>query len=102
MKIEARFCKKGPLAQISHLDIVRLFQRAVRRANLPVVLSQGYSPHYRIGFGNALKLGVESEVEKAVFKIEGWISPEQFKSRLNERLPEGVRILDAKRDFDKR
>ncbi len=75
MKLEARFCKRGDTRLISHLDVVRLFQRAVRRASLPVSLSQGYSPHYKIGFGKALKLGLESEDEKIVFDTrEGYFT----------------------------
>ena len=88
MKIEVTFCKKGTLRYISHLDIVRLFQRSIRRASLPVSLSQGYTPHYRISFGNALKLGIESENEKIAFTMEEWIEPEEFRQRINEKLPE--------------
>jgi len=99
MRLEVRFCKKGFLRYISHLDIVRLFQRAVRRAQLPVVLSQGYTPHYKISFGDALKLGVESEGEKAVFAMMGCIAPEEFKDRINARLPEGIRVLECKKRF---
>lgn len=99
MKLEALFCKKGILRYISHLDIVRLFQRALRRAGLPVALSQGFSPHYRISFGNALKLGVESEGEKAEFSLNEWIDPEEFKSRLNRKLPEGIKVVKCKKKF---
>lgn len=99
MKLETTFCKKGCLRYISHLDIVRLFQRAVRRAELKVSISQGFTPHYRIGFSNALKLGVESEGESAVFAIDGWIDPEEFKKRINEKLPEGVKIISCKKRF---
>ncbi len=99
VKLETRFCKKGALRYISHLDVVRLFQRAVRRAQLPVALSQGYTPHYKISFGDALKLGVESEREKAVFAMTGWIAPEEFKERINARLPEGIRVLECKKRF---
>jgi len=99
MKIEVLFCKKGQLKYISHLDIVRLFQRAIRRAGLPVTLSQGFTPHYKIGFANALKLGVESEGESAVFAIDNWMDPEEFKKRFNEKLPEGVKIISCKKRF---
>jgi len=99
MKLETTFCKKGDLRYISHLDIVRLFQRAVRRAELKVSISQGFTPHYRIGFSNALKLGVESEGEGAVFTIDGWIDPEEFKKKINEKLPEGVKIISCKKRF---
>jgi len=92
IRFEVRFCKSGILKDISHLDIVRLFQRAVRRAEVPVMLSEGFTPHYRIGFGDALKLGRESEDEKAVFTMEKWIEPEEFKNRINEKLPEEIQI----------
>lgn len=99
MKLETTFCKKSRLKYISHLDIVRLFQRAIRRAGVNVTLSQGFTPHYKIGFSNALKLGVESEGESAVFSIDGWIDPEEFKKRMNEKLPEGVKIISCKKRF---
>ena len=99
MKLEAAFCKKGQLKYISHLDIVRLFQRAIRRAGLPVTISQGFTPHYKIGFSNALKLGVESEGEIAVFAIDNWMDPAEFKIRLNEKLPEGIKVVECKKRF---
>jgi len=92
IKLEARFSKKGLLKDISHLDIVRLFQRAVRRACLPVALSQGFNPHYKIGFGKALKLGIESESEKVIFSMDSWMDPEEFKEKINKKLPEGIKI----------
>ncbi|MCX5687148.1 MAG: TIGR03936 family radical SAM-associated protein [Candidatus Omnitrophica bacterium] len=99
MKLESTFCKKGQLKYISHLDIVRLFQRAIRRAGLPVTISQGFTPHYKIGFSNALKLGVESEGEIAVFAIDNWMDPIEFKIRLNEKLPEGIKVIECKKRF---
>lgn len=99
MKLEAAFCKRGVLRYISHLDLVRLFQRSVRRAELPVSLSEGYTPHYRISFGDALKLGVESEGEKAVFTMDAWMEPEEFKLRINKKLPEGIQVLMCKKRF---
>jgi radical SAM-linked protein len=99
MKLEVVFCKNGALRYISHLDIVRLFQRAIRRAALPVTLSQGFTPHYKIGFSNALKLGVESEGERAVFAIDNWMDPEEFKTRMNEKLPEGIKVVECKKRF---
>ncbi len=99
MKLEVVFCKKGALKYISHLDIVRLFQRAIRRASLAVSLSQGFTPHYKIGFSDALKLGVESEGEKAVFTIDNWMDPEEFKNRINEKLPETIKVIECKKRF---
>lgn len=99
IKLEACFCKKGVLKYISHLDLVRLFQRAVRRAGLPVSLSQGYTPHYRISFSDALKLGMESENEKIGFTIDKWIDPEEFKDRINGQLPEGIKVVACRKKF---
>ncbi len=95
-RIEVTYTKKGILKFISHLDLVRLFQRAVRRADLPVVLTQGYSPHYKISFGRALKLGIESESETAIFHIDGWMGLNEFRERLQAQLPEGILIKEIK------
>ncbi|MDP6686147.1 MAG: TIGR03936 family radical SAM-associated protein [Candidatus Omnitrophota bacterium] len=99
MKMDIRFSKKGDLRCISHLDIVRLFQRAVRRAGLPVKLSEGFSPRYKISFERALKLGVESENEKAWVSMQEYISEKEFQIRLNEKLPEGIEVLECRRKF---
>ncbi|MFC1667509.1 TIGR03936 family radical SAM-associated protein [Candidatus Omnitrophota bacterium] len=98
-RLETTFCKKGILRYISHLDIVRLFQRAIRRSHVPVALSEGYTPHYKISYKRALKLGMESESEEAVFTMNQEITPEEFKQRINEKLPEGIRVLECKKRF---
>ena len=77
---------------ISHLDLMRLFQRALRRAGLPIAMTEGFSPHPKISFKSALKLGVESDNEEALFHINGWMKPEEFRERLQGQLPEGIRI----------
>jgi len=86
------FAKKGLMKFISHLDLVRLFQRAARRGEIPLTISQGFSPRPKISFKRALKLGVESEAEEAVFHIKGSISKEDFENRLQAQLPEGITI----------
>ena len=86
------FCKKGLMKFISHLDLMRLFQRALKRADLPIAYTCGFSPHPKMSFKNALKLGLESENEEAVFYINGWMKPEEFKMRLQSQLPEGIMI----------
>lgn len=95
-KIKAIFSKKGDMRFISHLDLVRLFQRAVRRADLAVTVTKGFSPHLKISLVRALKLGVESSGEEAIFYMDRETEPKNFMDRLNEKLPDGVRILDAK------
>ena len=97
MKIEATFSKMGQMRFISHLDLMRLFQRALRRANLPVAISQGFSPHLKISIKRALKLGVESMDEMLTVQMSGPIDDALFTESLNSNLPEGVKIINAKR-----
>jgi len=80
---------------ISHLDLVRLFQRASRRAKLPVTVTKGFSPRLKISITKALKLGVESGAEEVIFGFDKDIVPEEFVLRMNSKLPEGVKVLRA-------
>lgn len=89
------FAKKGNMKYISHLDLVRLFQRATRRADIQVALSKGFSPRPKIRFKRALKLGVESEAEEAIFQLTSSLSLDDFKNRLQRQLPEGISIKHA-------
>ena len=80
---------------ISHLDLVRLFQRASRRACLPVTITKGFSPHLKISITRALKLGVESSNEDATIYMDKPMDPEEFKNSMNDKLPDGVRVKKA-------
>ena len=57
-KLSFVFSKKGAMKYIGHLDLMRLFTRAMRRANLPLKMSEGFSPHPKLSFKRALKLGL--------------------------------------------
>lgn len=94
-KLKVIFSKTGDMRFISHLDLVRMFQRASRRAALPVTLTKGFSPHLKISIQKALKLGVESRSEEAVFYLDAKISPEEFTRSMNLNLPDGVSIVKA-------
>ncbi len=85
---------------ISHLDLMRLFMRAMRRADLPLKMSEGFSPHPKLSFKRALKLGVESEHEEASILLKFPIEPEDFKSRLQKQLPEGISLKDVQGNFN--
>jgi radical SAM-linked protein len=80
---------------ISHLDLVRLLHRASRRAGLPVDVTKGFSPRLKISVLKALKLGVESENEEAIFHLDRHMAPEKFIQDINSKLPEGVKVLRA-------
>ena len=95
MKIRAVFSKTGDMRFISHLDLMRLFQRGLRRAGLPAALSQGFSPHIKISIKRALKLGVESREEELTVGMSRDVACQDFTESLNKNLPEGVRIINA-------
>lgn len=80
---------------ISHLDLMRLFQRALRRADLPVTITQGFSPHLKISINRALKLGAESLDEAMTVHMSKPVEPALFVELLNKNLPEGVKIAGA-------
>jgi len=94
-RINFTFAKTGTMKFISHLDLMRLFMRAVRRAALPIKMTEGFSPHPKISLKRALKLGVESDNEEATFVLRETISPQEFKQRLQKQLPEGIIIKDV-------
>ncbi len=94
-KLKAIFSKTGDMRFISHLDLLRLFHRALRRAGLPVTITKGFSPRIKMSIMKALKLGVESRCEDAVFYMDQRVQPQFFIDAVNAKLPDGVKILSA-------
>jgi radical SAM-linked protein len=92
VKIKAIFSKTGDMRFISHLDLMRLFQCSMRRAGLPVTVSQGFSPHLKISIARALKLGTESDSEELNFNLSVATDPGVIIKSLNDNLPGGIRI----------
>lgn len=80
---------------LSHLDLMRMFMRALRRADLPVKMTEGFSPHLKFSIKRALKLGIESESEEASVVLKEYIEPEEFKDKLQKQLPEGIFIKEV-------
>ena len=95
MRVIMRFSKGEEIKYISHLDLQRLFQRALRRAKLPCAYSQGFNPHMIISFACALPLGVCSSAEYAEIQLEKYVHPSDVMKKMNEVLPAGVKILNA-------
>jgi radical SAM-linked protein len=87
--------KKGEMIYFSQLDLVRILERALRRTNLKVVFSQGFSPHVRLSFSQALKLGKEGKVEVILYFLEEY-SPQELKKIISFQLPQGLHILEIK------
>jgi radical SAM family uncharacterized protein/radical SAM-linked protein len=80
---------------LSHLEMATVFQRAMRRAELPLAYSQGYHPTPRISFGDALPLGLESRVEEMEVVLCQPLTTSEICSRLNAELPPGLEVLEA-------
>ena len=90
------FEKTGKAIWISHLDLMRVFQRAFKRAGLPLTHTQGYNPRPSVSIALPLSVGVESCCELLDFDLDGIsVPPEELKQRLNQALVEGVRVLDV-------
>ena len=90
------FEKKGNAIWISHLDLMRVFQRAFKRAGLPLTHTQGFNPRPSVSIALPLSVGIESSCELLDFDLDGEPIPEEeIKRRLNEKLVEGVRVLDV-------
>jgi len=91
-KREVFYNKTGLMKYISHLDLYRLFMRALRRADLPYYLTKGFSPRPKISFKRAYKLGEEVSGAEVCFYLKEDIPLEDFLSSMNKNLPEGVRL----------
>jgi len=89
------FSKTGKMKFISHLDLMRLLTRALRRADIPVRISQGFNPHPKLSVSRAIKVGIESDHEEARICVRWPVEPREFSEKLNRALPEGIRIVDA-------
>lgn len=90
----ALFEKKGNAVFISHLDLMRLFQRAFKRAGLPLTHSHGFNPRPSVSIALPLSVGVESCCELLDFELDGvCVANEEICQRLNAALVDGVRVL---------
>jgi len=99
-KIRLKWGKSGLVRFMSHLDNNRVFGRAIRRANLPVVYSLGFHPHQKLSFGPPLPVGYSSESEFLDIQIDGSCSREEIDA-LAQMLPGGFSIYDYKLIFSK-
>lgn len=95
-RVQARFEKGGDLRFIAHLDLMRLFERATKRAGLPLVFSQGFNPRPAISFATALALGTTSDAEWVDISFAENITPQELIERLNGQLPDGIHLVEAK------
>ncbi|OQB25198.1 MAG: hypothetical protein BWY11_00528 [Firmicutes bacterium ADurb.Bin182] len=95
MRIIARFEKGGHARFLSHLDVLRMFHRAFRRAGIPISYSEGFNPHPLLSFAAALAVGYTSESEWLDAKLERDIEISEFMRSLNDSLPCGFRLTQC-------
>ncbi|MEJ2866941.1 TIGR03936 family radical SAM-associated protein [Actinomycetospora sp. OC33-EN08] len=96
-KVRMRFAKRGRARFSSHRDVARAMEWALRRAGVPVSLSQGFSPHPRLSWIGAAPTGAASEAEFVEIGLTAELAPEDLAREVDAVLPEGVVVLDVVR-----
>ncbi|GAA3341957.1 TIGR03936 family radical SAM-associated protein [Amorphoplanes nipponensis] len=94
-RVRLRYAKRGPLRFTSHRDFARAFERALRRAAVPIAYSQGFTPHPKISYASAAPTGVGSEAEYLEIGLQAEVDPAQLIVALDAALSPGIDILEA-------
>lgn len=94
-KVWLRYAKRGKLRFTSHRDVARAFERALRRAGLPMAYSQGYSPHPKVSWVGAAPTGAASEAEYAEIQLVEHVDPQVVRAELDAALPDGLAVLEG-------
>lgn len=95
MRIVAEYTREERVKYISHLDLMRVIQRSMRRASIPVAFSQGFNPHPKLAFASALPVGVTSSAEYMDTVLSEEMEIDKFINRFNTGLPKGISITAA-------
>ena len=102
MRIQITFSKQGALRYTGHLDLHKLWERAARRAELPLAYSQGFHPQPKMNIAAALPLGFSSRCEVLDMKLEQDIQLNGLVEKLNDTMPEGIRVTQIAQVMDER
>ena len=94
-KLRLRYTKRGPLRFASHRDLARALERALRRAQVPMAFSAGFSPHPKISYMGAAPTGAASEAEYFEIGLAERRDPEQVRLALDASLPPGIDVLEC-------
>jgi radical SAM-linked protein len=94
-KLRLRYAKRGPLRFTSHRDVARAFERALRRARVPMAYSQGFNPHPKVSWIGASPTGVASEAEYVEIQLVEVLEPDELVRMLDEAMPPGLDLLEA-------
>ncbi|WP_088188382.1 TIGR03936 family radical SAM-associated protein [Desulfosporosinus sp. FKA] len=95
MRLRIAYTKKEDAKFIAHLDLTRVFERAIRRAGIRMVYSEGFNPRPKISFGFALAVGTEGEREYVDIDLERELELGDVLGRIQEQLPSGIRLLEG-------
>ena len=91
-KLRLKFSKNGPIKFIGHLDVMRYFQKSIRRADIDIRYSEGFSPHQILSFAQPLSVGATSDGEYLDMTVNSMTSKEDVMDRLNNAMNEGIKI----------
>lgn len=97
MKIRIKFEKQGPMKFVGHLDIMRYFQKAIRRADVDIKYSEGFSPHQIMSFASPLGVGLTSTGEYFDIEVNETENSKAMVERLNQAMAEGMKIVSYHR-----
>lgn len=96
MKLRIKFSKHGVLRFIGHLDVMRYFQKAIRRAGIDIAYTTGFSPHQIMSFAAPLGVGLESNGEYMDIEVNTLTSSKELTDALNAQMVDGIKILEAR------
>lgn len=96
MKIRIKFAKRGPMKFISHLDVMRYFQKVIKRAEIDIAYSEGFNPHQIMSFASPLGVGLTSEGEYVDIEVNSTFSTAEALKRLNDTSVENMPVLSYK------
>jgi radical SAM-linked protein len=94
-RLRLKFSRGEELKFLSHLDLMRLWERALRRAGLPLAYSEGFTPHPQIALAAPLSVGVTSQAELMDVVLSRWLPPQTFTAQIGEQLPDGIELLEV-------
>ncbi|MCR5581393.1 MAG: TIGR03936 family radical SAM-associated protein [Pseudobutyrivibrio sp.] len=92
MRARIKFQKNGIMRYVGHLDLMRFFQKAVKRSNLPIRYSEGFNPHQIMSFASPLGVGLTSEGEYMDIDLKNYVEPAEAMDSLNKNMVEGLII----------
>ena len=95
-RLRLSFGRGEELKFLSHLDLMRLWERALRRAGIPLAYSEGFTPHPQIALAAPLPVGVTSQAELMDVFLSRWMPPNSFITQAKEQLPSGIDLLEAR------